>query len=133
MTQFIRSSWKKTDKKALDPKLSQQVFSTSNIMVVRYVYQPGLHFPEHSHPQEQVTIVQEGRLEFKIHDKIVELNGTVECYQFLDSVDVHEKGETKDDFSSFFIPPYLSEWLFVFIRDEVITVNITITDEILKI
>ena len=67
------------------------------------------------------------------YDKIVELNGTVECYQFLDSVDVHEKGETKDDFSSFFIPPYLSEWLFVFIRDEVITVNITITDEILKI
>lgn len=74
MTQFIRSSWKKTDKKVLDPKLTQQVFSTSNIMVVRYVYQPRLHFPEHSHPQEQVTIVQEGRLEFKIHDKIVELN-----------------------------------------------------------
>jgi quercetin dioxygenase-like cupin family protein len=74
MTKFIRSSWKKTEKKVLDPKLSQQVFSTSNIMLVRYVYQPGLHFPEHSHPQEQVTLVQEGKLVFKINKELVELN-----------------------------------------------------------
>jgi quercetin dioxygenase-like cupin family protein len=66
MAQYIRSSWKKTDKKSLDPKLTQQVFSTGNIMLVRYVYEPGLHFPDHSHPQEQVTIVEEGVLEFKI-------------------------------------------------------------------
>ena len=67
------------------------------------------------------------------YERIVELNGTVECYQFLDSVDVHEKGETKKEYSHFFITPYLSEWLFVFIVDEIITVNITITDETLKI
>ena len=66
MARYIRSSWQKTGKKALDPKLSQQIFSTGSIMLVRYVYEPGLNFPEHSHPQEQVTMVEEGTLEFQI-------------------------------------------------------------------
>ncbi len=66
MANYIRSSWQKTDKKVLDPKLSQQVFTTGSVMLVRYVYEPGLHFPEHSHPQEQVTIVEEGALEYDI-------------------------------------------------------------------
>ena len=42
MSRFIRSSWKKTDKKALDSKLTQQIFSTGSIMLVRYVYEPDL-------------------------------------------------------------------------------------------
>ncbi len=66
MARYRRSSWQKTDKKVLDPKLTQQVFTTSSVMLVRYVYEPGLHFPEHSHPQEQVTMVEEGVLEFDI-------------------------------------------------------------------
>ena len=74
MARYIRSSWKKTDKKSLDPKLTQQVFSTGSIMLVRYVYEPGLNFPEHSHPQEQVTMVEEGKLEFEIDGEKVILN-----------------------------------------------------------
>lgn len=71
MTHYIRSSWKRTDKKVLDPKLTQQVFSTGNVMLVRYVYEPGLHFPEHSHPQEQVTMVEKGVLEYQIDGESV--------------------------------------------------------------
>lgn len=66
MGRYTLSSWKLTNKKALDPKLTQQVFSTGSVMLVRYVYEPGLRFPEHSHPQEQVTIVEIGTLEFDI-------------------------------------------------------------------
>ena len=78
MAHYIRSSWKRTDKKILDPKLTQQVFSTGNIMLVRYVYEPGLQFPEHSHPQEQVTMVEEGELEYKIDtDRVVLHEGDI--------------------------------------------------------
>ncbi|MBN2367133.1 MAG: cupin domain-containing protein [Calditrichaeota bacterium] len=78
MAQYIRSSWQKTDKKVLDPKLTQQVFSTGNIMLVRYVYEPGLNFPEHSHPQEQVTMVEEGSLEFDIDgEKVILTEGDI--------------------------------------------------------
>ncbi|MFZ0390907.1 MAG: cupin domain-containing protein [Calditrichia bacterium] len=73
MARYLRSSWQKTDKTHLDPKLTQQIFSTGGIMLVRYVYEPGLHFPEHSHPQEQVTIVEKGMLEFDIDGEKVHL------------------------------------------------------------
>ena len=76
MPNYTVSSWKKTDKKTLDPKLTQQVFTTGSVMLVRYVYEPGLHFPEHSHPQEQVTIVEKGTLEFYIEgEKVVLTEG----------------------------------------------------------
>jgi quercetin dioxygenase-like cupin family protein len=72
MASYLRTSWKKTGKKSLDPKLTQQVFSTGSVMLVRYVYQPGLVYPEHSHPQEQVTMVESGTLEFDINgEKLV--------------------------------------------------------------
>ncbi len=73
MASYMRSSWKKTDKKSLDPKLTQQVFSTGSVMLVRYVYEPGLHFPEHTHPQEQVTMVESGTLEFEIDGESITL------------------------------------------------------------
>ncbi len=78
MANYILSSWKKADRKTLDPKLTQQVFSTKNVMLVRYVYEPGLRFPEHSHPQEQVTLIEEGELEFEIAgEKVVLKEGDI--------------------------------------------------------
>ncbi len=78
MGKYKLSSWQKTDKKVLDPKLTQQVFNTGSVMLVRYVYEPDLHFPEHSHPQEQVTIVEEGELEYVIDgEKVVLKEGDI--------------------------------------------------------
>ncbi|GAB4364696.1 MAG: hypothetical protein Kow0042_03490 [Calditrichia bacterium] len=74
MPGYMLSSWQKTDTKTLDPKLTQQVFTTGSVMLVRYVYEPGLHFPEHSHPQEQVTLVEQGTLEYTIDGEKVVLN-----------------------------------------------------------
>lgn len=78
MARFTQTSWKKMNKKNLDPKLTQQVFTTGNVMLVRYVYEPGLAFPEHHHPQEQVTIVEQGTLEFTIDgEKVVLTEGDI--------------------------------------------------------
>ena len=79
MNNFIKSSLKDTDQEFLDPKLSQQVFTTKNVMVVYYLYEPGLEFEEHSHSQEQVTIVQSGCLLLNIAGEKVELKSGDIC------------------------------------------------------
>lgn len=82
MKNYIKSNWSETHQQYLDPKLSQRVFTSKNIMVVRYVYEPGLDFEEHSHPQEQVTIVQSGRLLLTIAGEKVELKSGDVCSVF---------------------------------------------------
>ncbi|MGD9487490.1 MAG: cupin domain-containing protein [Calditrichaceae bacterium] len=79
MRRYIKSSWIQTNAESLDPKLTQQVFKSQNIMVVRYVYEPGLEFPEHSHPQEQVTIVSSGELLFDIDGEKVKVKKDEIC------------------------------------------------------
>jgi quercetin dioxygenase-like cupin family protein len=37
-----------------------------NLEIVEYVYKAGAHFPEHRHPEEQVTIVESGEITFSI-------------------------------------------------------------------
>jgi quercetin dioxygenase-like cupin family protein len=73
MKKYVKSSWGETSRERLDPKLTQRVFSTKNAIVVHYVYEPGLEFEHHSHPQEQITIVQSGQLLFEIEKEKVEL------------------------------------------------------------
>ncbi len=68
-----------TASETLDPKLSQKVFTSQNVMVVNYIYEPGLEFPEHSHPQEQVTIVQKGSLLLNVNGEKVELRAGDIC------------------------------------------------------
>jgi len=73
MKNYIKSSWIDTKEELLDPKLTQQIFISKNVIVVQYVYKPGLEFREHSHPQEQITIVQSGILLAIIDGEKVEL------------------------------------------------------------
>ena len=82
MRNYIKSSWKETSHEFLDPKLKQKVFTAKNVMVVNYIYDPGLEFEEHSHPQEQVTIVQSGRLLLTIAGEKVELQAGDICSVF---------------------------------------------------
>lgn len=41
-------------------------FSTSESTVTRYSFEPGATFPLHSHPQEQVTLIESGAVEMTI-------------------------------------------------------------------
>lgn len=79
MKNYIKTSWKETNHEFLDPKLKQRVFTSKHVMVVHYIYDPGLEFAEHSHPQEQVTIVQTGRLLLTIAGEKVELKAGDIC------------------------------------------------------
>ena len=46
--------------------VTRQVVNGENQTMVRYVYQPGAVFPEHHHPQEQITVVLSGQIEFTV-------------------------------------------------------------------
>ncbi|MEZ4523210.1 MAG: cupin domain-containing protein [Thermomicrobiales bacterium] len=44
----------------------RQRYSGATFTVVRYTYQPGSVFPLHMHPEEQLTIVHSGEIEFTV-------------------------------------------------------------------
>jgi quercetin dioxygenase-like cupin family protein len=73
MKKYLKANWLETNKEQLDPKLTQQIFTSDNVMVVYYIYEAGLEFQRHSHPQEQITIIQSGRLLLDIDGEKVEL------------------------------------------------------------
>jgi quercetin dioxygenase-like cupin family protein len=46
------------------PGVTRQTIQAANQTMVRYVYLPGAVFPDHHHPEEQVTAVLTGQIEF---------------------------------------------------------------------
>ncbi len=46
------------------PGVRRRTFSSQQATVAEYSFDPGARFPLHRHPQEQVTLVHEGDLEF---------------------------------------------------------------------
>ncbi|MGI8643365.1 MAG: cupin domain-containing protein [Thermomicrobiales bacterium] len=51
------------------PGVTRQVIQGERQTLVRYVYAPGVVFPVHQHPEEQMTIVLHGRLAFTIESE----------------------------------------------------------------
>ena len=48
------------------PGIARQTVQGERQTLVRYVYQPGSVFPVHQHPQEQITAVLSGQIEFTV-------------------------------------------------------------------
>lgn len=55
--------------------VTRQRHSGETFTVVRYTYQPGSVFPVHSHPEEQLTIVHSGTIEFEVNGEPLVLEG----------------------------------------------------------
>ena len=69
-------SWSDIPATEVYPGISRQILNGNRQTMVRYVYQPGSVFPEHHHPEEQVTIVISGQIEFTVAgEKAVLTNG----------------------------------------------------------
>jgi quercetin dioxygenase-like cupin family protein len=45
------------------PGVYRRALDTDRATVTRYVFEPGARFPQHVHPQEQFTLVEEGTVE----------------------------------------------------------------------
>lgn len=66
-------SWEAVDATEVYPGIVRQALTTEDSTVVRYTYHPGCVFPEHRHPEEQVTIVHSGEIEFTVGGRPVVL------------------------------------------------------------
>ena len=65
--------WRELEAQDAQRDLQQQVVAFDRLTVVRCVYREGTDFPEHFHPQEQITIVEEGALEIKIGGETIRI------------------------------------------------------------
>ena len=46
--------------------LRRRAFDSDSATVTRYDFDPGARFPQHVHPQEQVTLITAGRVELNV-------------------------------------------------------------------
>jgi quercetin dioxygenase-like cupin family protein len=66
-------NWQDLPVEEVLPGITRQVIHGERQTMVRYVYAPGSVFPQHSHPEEQITVVISGRIRFDVAGQIVEL------------------------------------------------------------
>jgi unsaturated pyranuronate lyase len=51
----------------------RRTFSSDRATVTNYTFAPGATFPRHTHPQEQITLIQAGEVEMTIGDQVERL------------------------------------------------------------
>lgn len=66
-------SWSSIPATEVYPGIARQTVNAERQTMVRYVYQPGAVFPEHQHPEEQITIVLSGHIEFTVAGETIPL------------------------------------------------------------
>lgn len=71
MQQVQNLPWSHLPSEEVRPGIHRQRLDTERMTVIRYTYSPGSIFPAHSHPEEQVTMVLSGEIEFEVGDKRV--------------------------------------------------------------
>jgi quercetin dioxygenase-like cupin family protein len=52
------------------PGVRRCAFDTQHATITRYEFEPGAEFPLHSHPQEQITLIQDGGVEFSVGGEV---------------------------------------------------------------
>lgn len=58
--------WSAIPAEQVFPGVTRQTIQAANQTLIRYVYLPGAVFPDHHHPEEQVTAVLTGQIEFTV-------------------------------------------------------------------
>ncbi|MEA2249535.1 MAG: hypothetical protein QOH46_4064 [Solirubrobacteraceae bacterium] len=52
------------------PGVRRRAFSSRQATVTTYSFEPGARFPTHRHPEEQVTLIEEGDVAFTVGDEL---------------------------------------------------------------
>jgi quercetin dioxygenase-like cupin family protein len=55
------------------PGVRRRSFDTERATVTAYEFEPDARFPIHSHPQEQITLVQQGEVDFSVGGQVKRL------------------------------------------------------------
>src|SRR6266536_2572090 len=72
-------NWAQVDEEQMNPLVSRQVIHADNMTVARIRLRKGAVVPLHSHVNEQISVIEEGRLRFVIagEERIVTSGETV--------------------------------------------------------
>lgn len=71
---YTVGSWQSLRAEKAQAVLEKEVIATEHVLVVRCLYDQGSDFAEHVHQQEQITIVEEGQLEFVVAGETLAVN-----------------------------------------------------------
>ncbi len=63
---MLQTNWESLERVEVYPGIHRRMFQGDNIQVVQYTYEPGSIFPVHHHQAEQVTVVEQGEIEFTV-------------------------------------------------------------------
>lgn len=66
-------NWDQIEASEVFPGVVRQALTSSASTIVRYTYHPGCTFPTHHHPEEQITVVHSGEIEFTVAGETVTL------------------------------------------------------------
>jgi quercetin dioxygenase-like cupin family protein len=58
--------WKEMEQEQLNPKVGRRAFHANNMTIARLEIQKGAVVPEHSHINEQISMIESGALQFFI-------------------------------------------------------------------
>ncbi|MCK4303402.1 MAG: cupin domain-containing protein [Candidatus Eisenbacteria sp.] len=70
---YTFGSWRDVTAADAQEALEKQVIATQHLIVVRCLYKENSTFASHTHPQEQITIVESGTLKFIVDGESVEV------------------------------------------------------------
>ncbi len=62
----VHHRWSRIEKEQLNPRFARQVIHAGRMTVARVYLVKGCEIPEHSHDNEQVSVIDQGRLLFRI-------------------------------------------------------------------
>jgi len=106
---FQHLPWSSIEKEHLSPLLDRHFVVGNQAMLARVLLKKGCVVPEHSHPNEQITLIVEGALKFWIDGKVIVVKaGEV----LVIPPDMPHKAEALDDTVDFdvFCPPR-ADWI----------------------
>ena len=68
-----RHDWTLIETEAMNPKVARRVIHTAQMTIARLEMTAGAEVPEHSHENEQVSMVERGRLLFRLEGREIEV------------------------------------------------------------
>ena len=63
---FRHWNWAASPVQRIADGIDRQILSSTRLMVCRFSFAPGVVTPVHSHPHEQLTFVERGRVRFRV-------------------------------------------------------------------
>lgn len=74
------ANWERITPQSPHPGVKTRRFDSQGMTITRYEFEPTARFPVHSHPEEQVVMINRGRVAFTVGDRVLDLGPGDICH-----------------------------------------------------